>query len=410
VAANIKTPDQEKHNFEPTSAGRGMQLAGARVIFVLGPLELGGSERQALLFARYLKNEQQADVQVWGTIGAPGRLAALCEQYDIPWRIVPLPWAPGRFDRLRRLVAFARRLRGARPDIILPYMEVPNLFCGLVWRSTGARLCVWNQRDDGIARLSPRYESFAIRSTPEFIANSAQGAEHLVMTRGVASKRVRVVRNGIELAPPQTDRPEWRRQLQISEDWFVACMVANLTDYKDHVTLLRAWQIVHHHLKAEGRTSALLLAGRFDTRSEALKALAYDLGLDGSVRFLGQVNDVSGLLNASDAGVFCSNSEGSPNSVLEYMAAGLAVAGTDIQPMREALGTENHALLAPRGEAEALAAHILKLATDHELRARLGALNRRRAEAEFSSRRMCEETLDVIISGLRRRGMRKKAY
>ena len=393
---------------EPALTVREMALAGVRVIIVLEPLELGGSERQALLLARYLKYEQKADVQVWGTSGAPGRLATLCDQYDIPWRIVPSPWGIGRFERPKTLAAFTRRLRAARPDVVLPYMEMPNLVCGLVWRWTGARLCVWNQRDDGIARIDSRYESWAIRNTPKFIANSAQGADHLVKTRGVARNRVRVVLNGIELTPPQADRAEWRQQLGVCEDWFVACMVANLTDYKDHVTLLRAWQLVSHRLKGEGRKSALLLAGRFDTRSEALKALAYDLGLDRSVRFLGPVNDVSGLLNASDAGVFCSNSEGSPNSVLEYMAGHLAVAGTDIPPMREALSIENHALLAPPGDAEALAAHIVELALDHKLRQRLGAFNRRRVEAEFGPRRMCEETFDVITDGLNRRG-RKNA-
>src|SRR5206468_3348910 len=98
------------------------------------------------LFARYLKSEQRADVQVWGTMGAPGRVAALCDEYGIPWRVVPLPWVPGRFKRPKSLAAFARRLRQARPAVILPYMEMPNLVCGLVWRWTGARLCVWNQR------------------------------------------------------------------------------------------------------------------------------------------------------------------------------------------------------------------------------------------------------------------------
>lgn len=379
-------------------------LAGMRVLIVLGPLELGGSERQALLFARYLKKEQHADVRVWGTMGAPGRLATLCDEYEIPWRIVPLPWVAGRLNRPKKLVALALRLRRARPDVILPYMEMPNLACGLVWRWTGARLCVWNQRDDGIARIGTRYESFAIRSTPLFIANSTQGAEHLVMTRGVPAKRVRIVHNGIELAPPVADRAEWRRRLGISDDCFAACMVANLTHYKDHVTLLRAWQLAGEHLKTEGRTSVLLLAGRFDTRYESLKALAADLGLEGSVRFLGQVIDVSGLLSASDAGVLCSNSEGSSNSVLEYMAARLAVAGTDIPSMREALSMENHAFLAPPGDAEVLAARILELSADKELRARLGVANRRRAETEFSPRRMCEETVEVITSGLRERG------
>jgi len=150
-----------------------------------------------------------------------------------------------------------------------------------------------------------------------------------------------------------------------------------------------------------GRGAVLLLAGRFDTTHESVKALAYDLELGRSVRFLDQVGDVSGLLGASDIGVLCSNSEGSPNSVIEYMAAGLSVAGTDIPAMREVLSAENHASLAPRGDAEALAARVLELAADEEKRARLGAANRRRAEAEFSPRRMCEETLAVIADGLR---------
>ncbi len=85
------------------------------------------------------------------------------------------------------------------------------------------------------------------------------------------------------------------------------------------------------------------------------------------------------------------------------MAGHLAVAGTDIPPMREALSIENHALLAPPRDAEALAAHIVELALDHKLRERLGAFNRRRVEAEFCPRRMCEETFDVITDGLNRR-------
>lgn len=377
-----------------------VSLAGMRVLIVLGPLELGGSERQALLFARYLKTEQRAEVQVWGTIGSPGRLATLCDEYEIPWHIVPLPWVPGRLNRPKQLVAFALRLRRARPDVILPYMEMPNLVCGLVWRWTGARVCVWNQRDDGIARIGTRLEPFAIRCTPRFISNSTQGAEHLVKSRGVPVERVRIVHNGIELAPPETDRVAWRERLGICGDHFAACMVANLTDFKDHVTLLRAWRLVSHSLKAEGCASVLLLAGRFDARYESLKALASDLGLEGSVRFLGQVTDVSGLLGASDAGVLCSNSEGSSNSVLEYMLASLAVAGTDIPSMREALSTENHAFLAPSGDAEVLAARILELSANRELRTRLGIANRRRAEREFSPRRMCEETMEVITSGI----------
>jgi glycosyltransferase involved in cell wall biosynthesis len=386
----------------------GQSVAGLRVIIVLGPLELGGSERQALLFARYLKEAKRAEVEVWGTMGQPGRVAALCDEYGIPWRIVSEPWVSGQAQRLRALKKFARQLRRAQPDILLPYMEMPNLVCALVWRWTGAELCIWNQRDDGIALIPTRYQRLAVRLTPRFISNSSHGAQHLI-TRGVPPERIKVIHNGVELASAEASRDTWRRKLGLCDGSFVAMMVANLTQFKDHATLLNAWRLVRNELEANERSASLLLAGRFDEMHQPLEALTQELGLTSNVKFLGQVTDISGLLTAVDAGVFCSNSEGSPNSVLEYMAAGLPVAGTDIPAMREVLSLENHSLLARSGDAETLAKNICRIANDDALRQRLGAANHERTNLEFSSRKMCEETFGVIADYLQKESARSIA-
>jgi glycosyltransferase involved in cell wall biosynthesis len=90
------------------------------------------------------------------------------------------------------------------------------------------------------------------------------------------------------------------------------------------------------------------------------------------------------LLAAVDVGVFSSRTEGCPNGVLECMAAGLAVAGTDIPGIREALGPEGLPFLAPPGDEERLAEAILDLAESPALRARAGAANRERIRREFT--------------------------
>jgi len=376
-------------------------LSGTRIVIVLGSLELGGSERQALLLARYLIHEQDAHVEVWG-FHSPGRTTTLCEEYGIPWRIAPWPWPRGRVQRLKGLVRFAWALRRVRPDVILPYTMVPNVFCGLVWRWAGARLCVWNQRDEGLERMGQRAERWAIRQTPWFVANSQQGADFLVQELGVKPDRIWVVHNGIELADPELDRAMWRSQLGVSDNCFLACMVANLSVHKDHATLLKAWRKVVDRLDVTAHPAVLLLAGRFDNTHESLKALAYDLELGRSVRFLEKVEDIAGLLGAVDLGVFSSCSEGCPNSVLECMAAGLAVVGTDIPGIREAVGPDGHPFLAPPGDAELLADRIVELALNQELRAELGTANRRRVEMEFSPQRMCEEMVALLARGLGR--------
>jgi glycosyltransferase involved in cell wall biosynthesis len=379
-------------------------LQGARVIIVIGPLGLGGAERQALLLARYLAREQKAEVEVWG-YGAPGRVSELCDEYGLTWRSVsmPIPWSSDRFTQFKRLAGFALTLRRARPDVILPFMFFQSAACGIVWRLTGARACVWNQRDEGRDRLGVS-EKVAVRLMPYFIANSEHGAEFLVKKLGAPPDRVRLVHNGVELSTPQRDRAAWRRELRVGDDCFLACMVANLHAFKDHATLLKAWRVVVDRLRMSGRDAVLLLAGRFDEAHANLKALAYDLELGRSVRFMGAVKDISGLLAAVDLGVHSSVNEGCPNGVLECMAAGLAVVGTDYLGIREAVGPQGYALLVPPGDSDALADMIIALASDDETCRKVGAANRQRIESEFNPRSMYHKTVSVIAESMRKGG------
>jgi glycosyltransferase involved in cell wall biosynthesis len=116
--------------------------------------------------------------------------------------------------------------------------------------------------------------------------------------------------------------------------------------------------------------------------------LANTLHLGSSVRFLGQVADVAGLLQAVDMGVFASPMEGSPNGVLECMAAGLPIIGTNVAGIREAVGSDGLPYLAPPHDEERFAELVLRLANDPERRRQIGRTNRRRIEQEFSPRQM----------------------
>jgi glycosyltransferase involved in cell wall biosynthesis len=348
-----------------------------RVVFVLGNLELGGAERQALILARYLVEQEHADVEVWG-FNHGGPVAAICEHHGIKSRVV------NKSEQLR----FAELLRKARPDILLPYTLIPNITCGLVWEQSGARLCVWNQRDEGIFDADPALQLRAAQQTPLFISNSQAGARYLIEKLNVDTAKMHVIPNGIEVAQPQLDRRAWRKRLEIDETSFVACMIANLHANKDHATLLRAWRIVVDRK----RDAVLVLAGRHYGAYESLVKLTNELGIADHIRFAGQVSDVAGLLSGVDLGVFSSRSEGCPNGVLECMAAGLAVVGTDIEGIREI----EIQFLAPPGNAERFAEMTLKLADDPHLRTTAGARNQVRVKERYNAPRMCEEIVALL--------------
>jgi glycosyltransferase involved in cell wall biosynthesis len=370
-----------------------IELRDKNIIFVFASLELGGAEKQALQLARYLTNEQHARTQFWGFSG-PGKLSQLCDQNGIPWQVFPYPFVDKNWVlTMINLYRFCFAMRKAHPDILLPYTIRPNIICGLSWRWSGARVCIWNQRDLGIGRFAPKLEKVAIQNTPIFIANSEQGIHFLNKTYNIQMNQLQLIRNGVELDPPFFSRKEWRDRIGVDDNAFVACMVGNLSKFKDHVTLLKAWHMVEEYLKnRQQHLPILVLAGRFDDMYIPIKNLAENLGIINQVRFLSKVDDIAGLLKAIDLGLFSSCSESSPNGVMECMAAGLAVVATDSPGVQEIIGDNGRIQLSPVGNDIKLAEKIIEFISSASLRSAMGTKNRDRILREYSLIRMCEDT------------------
>ena len=378
-------------------------LEHARVLFVLGNLELGGAERQALLLARHLKNVCGADPRVLGLVGEPGGASSICDEEGIPWRGNLLRRRDGTIGRSADLLRFARALREERPDVVLSYTWRPNVLCGLTWGLSGAKTCIWNQRDEGLGAGGGILARAAARRTPVFLANSEGGKAFLAARLGVPRGRIRVIPNGILLPPPREDRRAWRERIGAGNDRFLALMLASIHPHKDHATLLRAWRRVLDGGHALGQSPVLLLAGRSYGYEGGLKALAFDLGLGDSVRFLGAVDDVAGLLGAVDLCVHSSRTEGLPNAVLEAMSAGLPVVATDLPGVREAVGPSGFRFLAPPGDDQGLADRILRFVASERLRAETGEELRDRAGREFGAEAMCRAVAELLVGALGRR-------
>ncbi len=372
-------------------------LRGARVVIVIRSFELGGAERQAVMLARFLRHHVGAEVLVWSF--SPGlTVPKLLAADGIACHVQSPGSGGGLWHRTASLLGFVRALRRRRPDLLVPFTDLPNKVCGAVWRLTDAAGCLWNQRDEGREVTGRPLERLALRSASAFVANSAVGRAFLTERFGIAPDRVTIVPNGVRLEPAQSSPAAWRERLGLGPDQVVATMIANLHRFKDHTTLLRAWQRVVNELEP---LPVLLLAGQPGATADELGGLARELGLERSVRFLGRVDDVAGLLAASDLAVFSSRREGCPNGILEPMAAGLATVATDIVGSREALG-DDYPLLVPELDPEAFAAAVLRLAADAGLRARLGQRNRSRAERLFTPETACAAILPVLARALGR--------
>jgi len=129
-----------------------------------------------------------------------------------------------------------------------------------------------------------------------------------------------------------------------------------------------------------------------------LRKQAVRLGLSERVLFAGFREDMPDVYAGLDLFVLASLSgEGSPAVVKEAMAAGVALAATDLEGLEEIVEDGRHGLLTPPGNAPALARAIVLLASDPSLRERMALAARDRVR-EFTSDRMVERTERVYHS------------
>ena len=391
-------------------------LGGKKIVVLIGHFGRGGCERQAFLFAREARTRYGLDVQVWALSGDDHNAAYAREFEDagIPIHVLagfhrPLhsifnPALTAKWMYLAHNIA--RQLRRGRIDVLLPFTTWPNVVAGLSYRRASIPLCIWGERHCGGERV-PVIEDLAASRYRRFVANSTAGVEFLHREMRIPRERLSFVANGVEDLPIE-QKVDWRRRFRLKPDELLVVKVANVTGFKDHLTLLRAWKIVQENWHGDGRPF-LALAGacRFDDVYYDCLRVLREAGIERSVRFLESIPDVPDLLQACDLTVFSSRNEGMPNGALECMAAGKAIVASDLPGIRDALGPLAEGVVVPPGDAAALAGALLDLLRDPAKRVRLGEGNRQRIRTELSVHCMAERHLRIIADELTREAQPK---
>src|SRR5690606_13258854 len=98
---------------------------------------------------------------------------------------------------------------------------------------------------------------------------------------------------------------------------------------------------------------------------------------------------------AADVGLLTSLSEGVSVAILEAMAAGRPMVATNVGGNGEIIADGVTGLLAPRGDAEALATALHRMLADDDLRHSMGVAAAERVNADFTEQRMHAAYLSI---------------
>lgn len=347
----------------------------------------GGQNQLRLLLEHAPRDQWRWHAAVPPGSAAARRLAPLAEVLALPMRGA---------DQLSAAVRIARYVRRCGIDVMDAHTGRAHTI-GLMVRTLVPRCgLVVHRRVDlpagsGLSRLlkyrNPRVDAYVAIS--ERIA--------AVLRRGgVPAERIAVVRSAGDAAPfAALDRTDWGRRRReewgLDADTPIIGTVAHLSPEKDQATLLEALAI----LRDRGCGAFCFVAGD-GPLGPALREQAARLRLDERrLRFLGRRTDVPGLLAAADVFVLTSRQEGLGTSLLDAANAGCALAATDAGGMPEIVRHGETGLVAPVGDAAALAEVLAQLVTDRERRAALAAAAGALVAGEFSVEAMVAGNLDV---------------
>ncbi len=212
--------------------------------------------------------------------------------------------------------------------------------------------------------------------------------------QGVHPSSIEVLPNSVEPAPPvqAADIERVRRSLHLSPDDRILVSVGRFSSEKGHADLIPAMLELTRMLPALSIRHVLVGDGL--ERQNIERAIA-EAGVGDRFIFAGHQRDVRPFYAMADVFVLPSHSEGSPNVLLEAMAAGLPIVSTAVGGVPDTVRHEASALLIQPRDPSALARSVAQLLTDESFRTSLAQTAASDAAERFSPAAYCRSLISL---------------
>jgi glycosyltransferase involved in cell wall biosynthesis len=339
------------------------------LLAVIEAYSITGPAKNLLEFARQARQEGVTTTIVTFTRGASEKLfVTTAREHGISLETI-IERGPMDRQAFRALREIAGRIR---PDVIQTHAVKSHFMA----RAAGlSRVAPWVAFHHGYtwptlkARAYNQLDRWSLRRADKILTVSMPFRDELAAF-GIPRERIEIVHNAIPALwgaiPHQTGEADLlRRQAGIPPGRKVILIVGRLSREKDHLTLLDAVDRLR-----SGLDPHLAIVGDGPERARIEQEIG-KRGLENIVTLTGQQSSAEPWYRIADLVVLSSLSEGSPNALLEAMAANVPVVATDVGGIPEIVSHEESALLVHPRDAASMEAAIRRLLADSKLAERL---------------------------------------
>ena len=367
-----------------------------RVVALLEARSITGSAKAVLEFAREaIQNRPglpriELSIVTFRRGGEEGSLLKVFRELGVPFDVVSERW---RFDTL--IIPQLRAvIENRQPEVIWSNSVKSHFLVRWAGLNRSRRWVAFHHgytTTDLKIRIYNLLDRWSLRAADRVLTSSSTFRRDLERN-GVWPNRIRVQHMPIRPSEPCSHEraSDLRRKLGLDNRTRVLVSIGRLSQEKGHANLVRA---LPKMMELIGRTPfRCVLVGDGPERAR-IERLSRSLGMTSSVTLTGEQDDVNPYYAIADVFALPSQSEGSPNVLLEAMAAGVPVVATATGGIPELTRNGRDALLVKRGDIAGLASATVRLLYDPCLRDRLT-----RSAREIVSRETPEAYFRSIVS------------
>ncbi len=334
-----------------------------------------------------------------------GALATAAKAAGVP--VIEVPelrrWDPGVIPQLRRAVL------EFKPDILESRNVKSHFFIRLTGLHGQFPWIAWNHgytSKDRRDRAYNQLDRWSLRGAFR-VMTVCKPFSAAIQKLGVPAGKITILHNYVKpYAPPAAEEIlRFKQELGLNHE-LVILTVGRMSSEKGHTDLLSAVALLEQVSGLPDYRVVLVGDGQ---EEENLRKQVANLGISGRIIMAGFQKNVAPCYATGTIFALPSHSEGSPNVVLEAMAAGLPIAATSVGGVPEILENEVNGLLVPARSPQALREAIRRLLVSPDLREKLASEARKKAAESHTLQAYKRELTRFYVETLQMREARQSA-
>ena len=222
------------------------------------------------------------------------------------------------------------------------------------------------QISDKKKKIFALIEKILAIKTDKIINISKSEYESALKYKIAPKRKMCIIENGIDFTKFEnndTYREETRKKYNIKDNEIVIGVVGRLSEQKDPMTMIKAFELVHK----ENKNTKLMYVGAGELE-ENIKKYAKEKNILDKVIITGWVNNVEKYIPAFDIAVLPSKWEGFGLVLIEYMACDKPIIATNVGGIQDIIKDNENGLIVEKENEKQLSEKIKKIIIDTNIR------------------------------------------